>query len=150
MSVTCVQRLQMILVIRSQETLLSLAVFGAQPPTTQVSFVCFSFTIILQSPAFLFYLFLLFFWRHYKVLYIRKVMLCAQVCVIFIWLFIGEDCIAAGTEEISLNHHVCTKHLQLPKSSTHNHKNSTHHVNVNWCFCCSKVRILCFPRPLLT
>ncbi|KAG7170657.1 histone-lysine N-methyltransferase Nsd1-like [Homarus americanus] len=43
----------------------------------------------------------------------------------------GEDCIAAGTEEVSQNHHICTKHLQLPK-------NGTHHVNVNWCFCCSK------------
>lgn len=43
----------------------------------------------------------------------------------------GEDCIAAGVEEISQNHHICTKHLQLPK-------NSSHHVNVNWCFCCSK------------
>ncbi|KAK3892537.1 hypothetical protein Pcinc_003613 [Petrolisthes cinctipes] len=44
---------------------------------------------------------------------------------------IGEDCLAAGTEEVSQNHHICTKHLQLPK-------NMSHHVNVNWCFCCSK------------
>ncbi|XP_053652299.1 histone-lysine N-methyltransferase NSD3 isoform X2 [Cherax quadricarinatus] len=43
----------------------------------------------------------------------------------------GEDCIAAGTEEVSQSHHICTKHLQLPK-------NGTHHVNVTWCFCCSK------------
>ncbi|XP_068201103.1 histone-lysine N-methyltransferase NSD2-like isoform X2 [Palaemon carinicauda] len=43
----------------------------------------------------------------------------------------GEECIAAGSEEISQNHHICTKHLKLPK-------NSLHHVNVSWCFCCSK------------
>lgn len=43
----------------------------------------------------------------------------------------GEECIAAGTEEISQQHHICTKHLTLPK-------NTAHHVNVNWCFCCSK------------
>ncbi|XP_069178119.1 histone-lysine N-methyltransferase NSD2 isoform X3 [Procambarus clarkii] len=43
----------------------------------------------------------------------------------------GEDCIAAGTEEVSQSHHICTKHLKIPK-------NGTHHVNVNWCFCCSK------------
>lgn len=44
----------------------------------------------------------------------------------------GEGCMAAGTEEISQTSHICTKHLQLPK-------NLSHHVNVNWCFCCSKV-----------
>lgn len=43
----------------------------------------------------------------------------------------GEDCIAAGVEEISSNHHICTKHLQVPKSGSH-------HINVSWCFCCSK------------
>lgn len=43
----------------------------------------------------------------------------------------GEDCLAAGTEEVSQSSHICTKHLQLPK-------NISHHVNVNWCFCCSK------------
>lgn len=43
----------------------------------------------------------------------------------------GEGCMAAGTEEISQTSHICTKHLQLPK-------NLSHHVNVNWCFCCSK------------
>lgn len=43
----------------------------------------------------------------------------------------GEECIAAGSEEVSQNHHICTKHLKLPK-------NSLHHVNVSWCFCCSK------------
>ncbi|XP_045136692.1 histone-lysine N-methyltransferase NSD2-like isoform X4 [Portunus trituberculatus] len=43
----------------------------------------------------------------------------------------GEGCLAAGTEEVSQTSHICTKHLQLPK-------NISHHVNVNWCFCCSK------------
>ncbi|KAK7065598.1 Histone-lysine N-methyltransferase, H3 lysine-36 and H4 lysine-20 specific, partial [Halocaridina rubra] len=43
----------------------------------------------------------------------------------------GEECIAAGSEEVSLNHHICTKHVKLPK-------NNMHHVNVSWCFCCSK------------
>ncbi|XP_076040587.1 histone-lysine N-methyltransferase NSD2-like isoform X2 [Oratosquilla oratoria] len=43
----------------------------------------------------------------------------------------GEECIAAGSDEISLGHHICTKHLKFPK-------NSVNHVNVNWCFCCSK------------
>lgn len=49
----------------------------------------------------------------------------------------GEDCLAAGTEEVSQTSHICTKHLQLPK-------NISHHVNVNWCFCCSKVCGSCF------
>ncbi|CAL4118934.1 unnamed protein product, partial [Meganyctiphanes norvegica] len=42
----------------------------------------------------------------------------------------GEDCIAAGVEEVSSNHHICTKHIAVSKSGSH--------VNVSWCFCCSK------------
>lgn len=51
----------------------------------------------------------------------------------------GEQCVAAGSEMITSTAIVCTNHFNAKKAYSHHS-----HVNVSWCFVCSKGgRLLC-------
>ena len=45
----------------------------------------------------------------------------------------GDLCVAAGSQVLSPNAIVCTNHFSAKKGYSHHS-----HVNVSWCFVCSK------------
>lgn len=49
----------------------------------------------------------------------------------------GDVCIAAGCAVIASNSIVCTNHFTAMKGKSHHA-----HVNVSWCFVCSKGKLL--------
>lgn len=54
----------------------------------------------------------------------------------------GDLCVAAGSEMITSTAIICTNHFSAKKAYSHHS-----HVNVSWCFVCSKGLD---PRPRLT
>lgn len=65
-----------------------------------------------------------------------KMMRCLRCPVAY---HVGDLCVAAGSEMISSSAIVCTNHFRAKKGYSHHS-----HVNVSWCFICSKGgRLLC-------
>uniref|UniRef100_A0A8C1Q352 Nuclear receptor binding SET domain protein 2 n=1 Tax=Cyprinus carpio TaxID=7962 RepID=A0A8C1Q352_CYPCA len=65
-----------------------------------------------------------------------KMMRCLRCPVAY---HVGDLCVAAGSEMITSSAIVCTNHFQPKKGYSHHS-----HVNVSWCFICSKGgRLLC-------
>ncbi|XP_051508116.1 histone-lysine N-methyltransferase NSD2-like isoform X2 [Myxocyprinus asiaticus] len=59
-----------------------------------------------------------------------KMMRCLRCPVAY---HVGDLCVAAGSEMLSSNAIVCTNHFRAKKGYSHHS-----HVNVSWCFICSK------------
>lgn len=59
-----------------------------------------------------------------------KMMRCLRCPVAY---HVGDLCVAAGSEMLSSSAIVCTNHFRAKKGYSHHS-----HVNVSWCFICSK------------